>query len=95
METHEGGSMTTPHAFQRRKGSGQCSICGGWPDAPYHNLELFTDSDRERQQALDLAKAERMTAEMRQPLNDVSRATGILERESPLFYGTGANPALF
>jgi hypothetical protein len=49
----------------------------------------------ERQIALDAANTERMTQEMRQPLKDVSRAAGILERESPLFFGTGSNPLLF
>jgi hypothetical protein len=87
--------MTQPHAFKPSKQHGQCTICGGWPDAPYHSLELFSDADRERQAAFELAEAERMTQELRTPLKDISRAAGIMERESPLFYGSGANPLLF
>lgn len=84
-----------PHAFRPRPTGPQCAVCGGWPDASYHNLELFTDADRKRQEARERHEAEQMTATMRQPLKSIDRATGILERESPLFYGTGANLALF
>ena len=88
--------MTAPHAFRAISAKvHRCAVCGGWPDADYHNLELFTDADRERQAALDLADAERMTATMRTVKGDVSRAAGILERESPLFYGKGDAPCLF
>lgn len=40
-------------------------------------------------------RGEELTKEMRQPLGDISKAAGEMERESPLFYGTGENPALF
>lgn len=86
----------TPHVFRPIKAkSAQCAICGGWADASYHNLELFTDADRERETMRQLAEAEELTAKMRRPKADVSKAAGILERESPLFFGTGANPGLF
>jgi hypothetical protein len=87
--------VTEPHAFKPSKKHKQCETCGGWPDAAYHNLELFTDADRERQIARDLTQAEELTAEMRTPLKDINQATGILEKWSPLFYGTGENPTLF
>lgn len=32
---------------------------------------------------------------MRKPLGSVSKAAGEMERNSPLFYGTGDNPNLF
>lgn len=85
--------MIQPHAFKPHKRHDQCSICGGWPDAYYHNLELFSGADRERQAAFELAEAERMASEMRSPLKDISHAAGILERESPLF--GSLNPTLF
>jgi len=74
---------------------GQCALCGGWPDASYHNLELFTDADREREQARQAQGAVDLAAKMRTAKADVSEAAGIMERESPLFFGTGVNPALF
>jgi hypothetical protein len=87
--------MTQSHAFTPSKRGKQCAICGGWPDASYHNLELFNDCDRAREAARLATEAEELTAKMRTPLKDISHATGILERESPLFYGTGSNPVLF
>jgi hypothetical protein len=58
-------------------------------------MELWTDIDRERERVRLLEAAESMSAEMRTPLDNINRATGILERESPLFRGTGDNPVLF
>jgi hypothetical protein len=77
--------MVEPHAFKPHKKHKQCTICGGWADASYHNLELFTDTDREREAARELHEAERMTAKMRTPLKDISHAARIIENESPLF----------
>ena len=49
--------------------------------------------------AQELAAAEQagqeLTALMREPKADISKSTGELERESPLFFGTGDNPSLF
>lgn len=87
--------MTEPHAFRPRPKGKQCAICGGWADASYHNLELFSDADREREAARQDQETAEMTARMRQPLKDVSCAAGLMERESPLFLGTGTNPTLF
>ena len=87
--------MTEPHAFRPRPKGKQCAICGGWADASYHNLELFTDAEQDRQAAREAQEAEEMNTKLRQPLKDVSCAAGIMERESPLFFGAGLNPTLF
>ena len=87
--------MTKPHAFRSRPKGKQCAVCGGWADASYHNLELFSNADREREAARQDQETAEMTARMRQPLKDVSCAAGIMERESPLFFGAGLNPTLF
>ena len=85
-----------PHAFRPIKpGSNRCATCGGWSDAGYHSLELFTDADREREASRVAHEAEEMTAKMRTPKADISSVSGRMERESPLFHGTGANPCLF
>ena len=85
----------TPHAFQPRRKGSQCSICGGWPDHSDHNLELFSDADRLREEARQLAQAQELSAILRTPKASIDRASGILERESPLFFGSGSNPGLF
>jgi hypothetical protein len=87
--------MTEPHAFRPGPNRKNCATCGGWADASYHNLELFTDADRQREAARQEQEALNMTAELRRPLKDINHASGIMERESPLFFGTGNNPTLF
>jgi hypothetical protein len=57
--------------------------------------ELFAGTDAEREQARIEAEAEELIAEMRRPLADISAKAGRMERDSPLFYGTGENPNLF
>lgn len=84
--------LPEPHAFQPTKKHRQCARCGGWPDASYHNLELFTGADQERQRVRDADEAERMAAQLKTS-KDVSHATAILENESPLF--AGEKPTLF
>lgn len=38
---------------------------------------------------------EDLTAKLHEPGKDISAAAGRMERDSPLFYGTGENPLLF
>ena len=52
-------------------------------------------ADADRETARQIAEAERLTAEMRQPLADISAKAGKMEQHSPLFYGQGNNPTLF
>jgi hypothetical protein len=51
-------------------------------------------ADQERAEALAVAQAEELTAEMRRPLKDISRQAGEMERNAPLFYGQ-ITPTLF
>ena len=83
--------MTGPHTFQPMKSGKQCQLCGGWADHPDHQHKLWSSVDHEREQARLAYQAEEMTAKMRTPLGDINKATGILERESPLF----GSPTLF
>jgi hypothetical protein len=50
---------------------------------------------RERAEAFAAAEGERLTARLRSARGDVSARAGEIERESPLFFGTGENPGLF
>lgn len=67
------------------------------PIHPEDSLSLpgCETADDEREKALAIAQAEEMTAELLKPLGDVSTKAGRMERESPLFFGTGDNPTLF
>ena len=58
-------------------------------------LAGMESADLERLEALAVAQAAELTALMREPLADVSRKAGRMERESPLFFGSGENPSLF
>ena len=84
------------HAFKPlQPGSNRCKSCGGWVDNPQHSRQLWSDVDREREDAKAAHEALEMAKQMRRPLGDVSEAAGIMERRSPLFYGKGSNPTLF
>jgi len=51
--------------------------------------------DTDREKALGLAQAEELTALLRSPGRDISARSGRMEREAPLFFGTGDNPLLW
>lgn len=51
--------------------------------------------DQDRAAAFGIAQAEELTAELRRPLGDISGKAGRMEREAPLFFGSGENPTLF
>ncbi len=57
--------------------------------------ELFAGSDSERETARQIQEAQELTAKMREPLADISRKAGAMERDAPLFFGTGENPLLW
>lgn len=48
-----------------------------------------------QQEAAAEYSGEELTAKMLEAKQDISRKAGEMERESPLFYGTGSNPTLF
>ena len=83
------------HAISRRKPD-VCSTCLRSITHPNHQTSIacaqMTDEQRQEQ---DARAGEELTAEIRQPLKDISRAAGNMEREAPLFFGTGDNPLLF
>ena len=72
-----------------------CKICGLGPGHPVHLLSIPGLDEVAAAHARNVAEAEELTAQMRQPLADVSKRAGEMERKSPLFFGTGANPGLF
>jgi hypothetical protein len=88
---------TEPHTFRAVKhgNPNRCYTCGGWADHPCHNLSLWDDVDRDREAERLIHEAGELSDVLRTPLKDVSRAAGILERESPLFFGSGSNPSMF
>jgi len=51
--------------------------------------------DEDREKALGIAQADELTARLRSTRGDISGKAGRMERESPLFFGTGANPLLW
>ena len=84
------------HAFKSlQPGSNRCKECGGWVDHIHHSRELWSDVDRDLDEAKAAHDALEMAKQMRRPLGDVSEAAGIMERRSPLFYGKGNHPTLF
>lgn len=49
----------------------------------------------EQLQAQAEAQAAELSAKLLEPMGSIDNKAGRLERESPLFFGTGENPSLF
>lgn len=58
-------------------------------------LPGMENADTEREAARGEAEGKLLSDEMLRPKGDISGAAGRMERESPLFHGTGENPSLF
>jgi hypothetical protein len=60
-----------------------------------HTFAGMEQAAAEQSKAAALYTAEELTARMLEPLGDISRKSGEMERNGPLFVGTGSNPTLF
>lgn len=67
------------------------------PIAPADSLTFagMESTDQDRAAALGVAQAKELSAIMRTPKADISAKAGRMERDSPLFFGTGDAPTLF
>lgn len=86
------------HPYRRpAKGGQSCEVCGSLPGAVVHLLALpsMEEADREREEARDLMERMELEEQMRTVKGDISAKAREMERNAPLFYGTGDNPALF
>lgn len=87
-----------PHGYRRpARGRQRCEVCASLPGATVHLLALpgMEDAEQEREEARGIAQRMELEARMRTVKADVSEKAGEMERNSPLFHGTGSNPALF
>jgi len=86
------------HPYRRpAKGGQSCEVCGALPGAVVHLLALpsMEEADREREEARGLMQRMELEETMRTVKADISAKAGEMERNSPLFHGTGSNPTLF
>jgi hypothetical protein len=76
-----------------------CTACKAFPlamrDLAAVSLPGLETVHRERVAAYAQATGEQLTAKMRTPKGNISESAGRIERDSPLFFGTGENPGLF
>jgi hypothetical protein len=56
---------------------------------------MMETAEREREESKAMMQRLELEEQMRRPLGDVSRKAGEIERNSPLFFGSGDNPGLF
>jgi hypothetical protein len=56
---------------------------------------MMETAEQEREEAKAMMQRLELEEKMRRPIADVSRMVGEIERNSPLFFGTGDNPGLF
>ena len=61
----------------------------------YLVFEGMAEAYEEQKTAAAQVSGEQLTQKLREPGKDISAAAGRMERDSPLFYGTGENPLLF
>lgn len=87
--------MNQPHPFERSISPEHCHLCGQRPGAPIHLGDLFEGTDEERENRRAEVQREEMEARLGSVRGDISAASGEMERNSPLFYGSGSNPVLF
>jgi hypothetical protein len=94
-EEGEGDTMTGHAYIGYRKG--RCQVCGETPNSPAHSYTLagMETADADREASRQLTQAAELSELMLQPGRDISAKAGRLERESPLFFGTGNSPTLF
>lgn len=78
-------AQTSDPLFQRRKVRPEDSL----------SLPGMEDADKQRAEAAEAALGESLTKELLGPFGSTNKAVGEMERESPLFRGTGDNPTLF
>lgn len=85
------------HAYRRPTFGTSCEVCGAGPGATVHLLPLpmMETAEREREESKAMMQRLELEEQMRRPLGDVSRKAGEIERNSPLFFGSGDNPGLF
>lgn len=60
-----------------------------------HTFAGMETAVAEQLHAAAVQAGEDLTAQMLEPLADISARAGEMERKSPLFFGTGDNPGLF
>lgn len=74
-----------------------CQVCRmtDWHTNHIQTFAGLETCDRDRETARGLTQAEELTAELRRPLGDISARSGKMERNAPLFFGTGDNPLLW
>lgn len=61
----------------------------------YLVFEGMAEAYEEQRTAAAQVNGETLTERLRAPGKNINTASGLLERESPLFRGTGENPLLF
>jgi hypothetical protein len=61
----------------------------------YLVFDGMAEAYEEQKTAAAQVNGEQLTSKLREPGKNINQASGLLERESPLFRGTGENPLLF
>ena len=85
-----------PHILTKGKGN-RCGYCDKPEGDPIHmyNFAGMETADEDRAKALASSQREEMETRLRSTRGYISARAGDLERNSPLFYGSGSNPTLF
>ncbi len=94
------GVIVEGHAFKPGRNTGRligCAVCGQPVGAVVHVMAFpgMEAAARDAEEARQQAEAAELTARLLEPRPSIDERVGKMERESPLFYGTGDNPTLW
>jgi hypothetical protein len=88
------------HAFKPGRNTGRrigCAVCSQPAGAVVHLMAFpgMEAADREAEEDRHQAEATALAARLLEPRPRIDEKVGKMERESPLFCGTGDNPTLW
>jgi hypothetical protein len=74
-----------------------CQVCRmtDWHTNHIQTLAGLETCDHDREEALAIIQREEMETRLRSTRGDISARSGKMERNAPLFFGTGDNPLLW
>lgn len=87
--------LDTPHPYRHApQGGGACADCKRPPEHPLHIHVLpgMDDAVAAQDEAAAAERGRELTEMMREPLKSIDARTGDMEKHSPLFRDTDANP---
>lgn len=91
------GHVFKPIGSNRMYDWQHCAVCNLLSDNPIHIMTFagMETAVEEQSKAAMIYTAEELTKRLLEPRQSIDKKSGEMERNAPLFHGTGDNPSLF